>query len=406
VPSSVPTSVPSDMPSRPPQSSSPTLLGDTPLPTSDPTARPSVDPAGHLGRWLYSNYTEHMQAADAGYGGWDGSLNGQQQQQHQQQHVYAAYSTGLPFGHYLYKRDYVDRGRCDDWGSYIGASLAPLPFSNVQYTTITAVYGLAHTGGGEGEVLAAAAGLRRESGGTATCTNASTVGRLVQAMHTGTPFSERCGEHSWRVEVCNAASNTSAPHVVFCVARGNCRKICDTCAEGPHLGVMDACGARYGLGAGGGECAVTEREAFVVVSVGTTATPDYPVLEAPLMVVGSRMSVAVTANVTGAGQVLCQAQPMGQQPTLLFHDPQSLAAWGSATLTSAFENTSYSITIGGLAPDTQYSIYCATIGDNGRTMPPTAVFASRTDAVTACCRALVYDTFHSQVANKLCSPGH
>lgn len=263
-------------------------------------------------------------------------------------------SKDVVFGSF-YSKGYVPEGTCDDWTTYRSQSVR-LPFDNIFYSSLSITYG----------------GYQFETGykynWTATCSDSTTVTKIVNSLLTGTSFSQICGNSRFIVENC--------PGVGITMCAG-CKRICKPtwCAD-----------VFYTPGAYTTPCvSCTARKAFYqVMDFQVRKEILYPQLLSPLSLTPGTTTVDVKLNVSTAGNLYCQAVQY----------PGSVSTALSVKSIGAFLRSKgagiYTIRVSNLIPTTQYNIYCYTEDFAGNGMDLPAVLATVKATTTLCCNHVSY----------------
>lgn len=179
---------------------------------------------------------------------------------------------------------------------------------------------------------------------------------------TGTQTSWVCGDHQWSVFRCSGQPS-------LCV---DCSPRCDDACPYPKP-VINPCGS----------CS-DEVASSLFLSFGVEHLILYPKISLPLMVTASRQSVTVRVNITGTGSVYCAAFPTNVVVTSALQVQQA----GTSTATSTANI--YQLTLAGLMPNSNYSVYCFTQDYSGHSMKAVEVLNTFTPVTTLCCRSLQF----------------
>lgn len=148
--------------------------------TNKPTFRPTSTPTYDLNYEAHFTYTRYVTARDA-YRALNDSFT-----------MSTYYFKGLSEGH-----------SCSGWDSFYTNSIS-LPFDDVQFSTLTAVFGNYNFGS------------RVNRTTTAVCSDKSVIKNIIAYLKSGAAYEANCNGVTWRVFSCSEQR-------IVCV---NCKKVC------------------------------------------------------------------------------------------------------------------------------------------------------------------------------------
>ena len=313
------------MPTNSPATSAPTLKGYTHPPTSAPTSMPSFENKGYKDMLMYKNFLENRQR-------------------------FMANSTNVVFSHFFYKGSDIV-GDYDKWNFFTNNALA-MNIPNNYFSSVYMSY--------DNYDFA----TNTYSSESRTCTTPELVKQLADALQQGIRAHFICDERWWRVYQCGEVS-------IICI---NCDRKCPICPANQFSSwIYKSC--RKGLFA---------RSAIINWKV--AVEEGFPLINKLDIQKIHPKSVDIGVNVTKQGIITCAAFPADYtiESTLLI---SSNPLKGILRLTSV----PYvgNLTINGLYPDRDYSIYCFTESFTGYVMTLSRSLSTLLPIHTECCMSIL-----------------
>eukprot|EP01033_Poteriospumella_lacustris_P011065 gene11065-7872_t len=214
---------------------------------------------------------------------------------------------------------------------------------------------------------------------TAVCQQPAEIALLTAALANGVAYSTSCGGYSWRTFVCNG-------NAVFCV---NCKQNCVSTVSCPSASlIMNPCGTSCQIDAASG----------VTISLQYTPIALYPTLSV-VSTASQQRQVIATVVLSKPGIVYCRAISSGSTIKTI----RDVIDSGSQSV--LWNTTTGNITVGGLIPESTYSLVCLTSDFQQRFMPLEDALSSRTSVSTSCCRRLTASYSTTTVPQYVSSSG-
>jgi hypothetical protein len=341
-PSSQPSSVPTDSP----VSSKPTNEGDTNYPTSIPTPVPTFNLINYDDSPVYERYLETI----------------------------AEYQSNpdstFTFGSFFYKGIRVNGGQCEDWQRFLSTEL---DYDDVQYNSMKVNFeNYDYENFGTNDY-------------TSLCNDTSTINRLITNLKRGNSYYEECWDgkkyNVWKTFSCGWDK-------ILCL---NCDGTCSTKTSCPGTAsIFNPCS----------KCGI-QTAASAIMDIGYTDLILYPIIDCKINVVRYRTSLTVNANIIGRGNIYCGAFTNDEYK--LVETISSIRNMGNLVmLTDA--NTTATVDILNLNPDTAYNVACYTEDFVGHLMPIELVLGengtiSNQTSITStlCCKGIYYSKFYDNI---------
>jgi hypothetical protein len=243
IPSTVPTTVPTSVPTTVPFTSSPTFAGQTIRPTAFPTSKPSVNVKDYGSSDLYKQFRNIQKTVDS-----------------QERN-----SLRISYNNFFYKSSNIF-GTCDDWENLklIGLNM---PFDDVYVSSIKVYLGYEDLN----EMT-----LMNTS---ATCSDATAVRGIVNAIKYSINYDAMCDGHKWRVFSCSSYSS-------FCI---DCKAGCTMCPGSSFLN--SPCKPCQNL-------RNNQRASYSIFSFGTSIIAAFPSFQSPILITTYATNVTVLVKLT------------------------------------------------------------------------------------------------------------
>jgi hypothetical protein len=338
--SSTPTSKPSSHPS---QTAPPLRPDQSHKPTGSPTSTPSYNTNDYEQNMAYGKYN-------------DAKL------------TFQTIPDSVSYSNFYYKGLYVD-GSCNNWRSTIYDSLL-LPFDELYFTEIAAYFVMDKLNSQQNNNIIDS---------MITCSDAQLIVTLLSYFdNNGIGGQVNCHGNTWRVFFCY-----SDP--ILCV---NCKRSCAETVSCPGTSykniinnIINPCNIKCKKRAAAGASIVFKYSILKL----------YPQFITSLSIIETnKTTISISLQATVPGNIYCAAFTFGCELTTVV-SIRNTGVSGFITI----PESSLTLTLQHLSPDTKYDVYCYSEDFIGHIMPLTESILHKQSVTTACCKEILFlSTFY------------